>query len=72
MLICRRQWASCVLASRALTTNENGTRDFIPRRRVRACPDNTLVLAAKPDQDASSVLGGGEVTGGAPALVGKV
>ena len=32
----------------------------------------SLVLAARPDQDASSVLGGGNVTGGDPAPVGKV
>jgi len=38
--------------------------------RVQTTP--SLVLAARPDQDASSVLGGGNVTGGDPALVGKV
>ena len=32
----------------------------------------SLVLAARPDQDASTVLGGGDVTGGDPALAGKV
>jgi hypothetical protein len=32
----------------------------------------SLVLATRSDQDASSVLGGGDVTGGDPALVGKV
>jgi hypothetical protein len=62
-----------MLASRALTTNENGTRDFkYPGGECARAQTTPVVLAARPDHDASSVPGGGDVTGGDPALVGKV
>jgi hypothetical protein len=54
-------------------TNENGTRDFkYPGGECARARTTPWFWLRDPDQDASSVLGGGDVTGGDPALVGKV